>query len=155
MTVVGFGRYAQPQFDLGIQEDVNIPRSIMPIPATCSPHGENTIRATIDPPQVGDLRIIMQQHSSDGGILRSWKGGPPNGTNMGKVFVIRVFQGGQAVPVDIGYDKVIWSGLSWAVGEVKRGSLSAGKPVVIEISSAEDGEVSLEGRLYAVEYSSQ
>ncbi|HEY7616701.1 MAG TPA: hypothetical protein VH744_07855, partial [Terriglobales bacterium] len=52
MTVVGFGRYAQPQFDLGIQEDVNIPRSIMPIPATCSPHGENTIRATIDPPQV-------------------------------------------------------------------------------------------------------
>jgi len=38
---------------------------------------------------------------------------------MAKVFTIEVTQEGRAIPVNIDYDKIVWSGLSWAVGEIK------------------------------------
>ncbi len=153
MAVVGFGKYSNAQYDLGIQEDVRIPQSIVPIKAAFVPHGNNTIRTEVTAPQNGDLRIIMQQRSAkDGNILRSWKGGPPKGTNMGKVFTLSASQNGKPVPVEINYDKVIWSGLSWAVGEIRHRTLKPGVPVVIECSSAEGDAVVLEGKVFAVTY---
>jgi len=153
MAVVGFGKYSNAQYDLGIQEDVEIPRSIVPIEAVFLPHGKNLIRAEAIAPGKGDLRIVMQQRSAkDGSIMRSWKGGPPNGTNMGKVFVLRAWQAGEPVPVEMNYDKVIWSGLSWAVGEIRRSALKPGVPVVIEGTSAEDNAVVLEGKAFEVTY---
>ena len=69
----------------------------------------------------------MQQRSAkDGTIMRSWKGGPPTGTNMGKFFVLSASQDGKPLPVEINYDKVIWSGLSWAVGEIGHAGLKQG-----------------------------
>src|ERR1700730_8446755 len=86
MAVVCLGKYANPKYDLGVQEDVEIPRSIAAIESAFSPHAKNAIRAEVIAPAKGDLRIMMQQRSGkDGSIVRSWKGGPPNGTNMGKV----------------------------------------------------------------------
>lgn len=153
MAVVGFGKYADKQYDLGLQDDVVIPGAITPIAAKFSESGKSTIRADVIAPAKGDLRIIMQQRSAkDGSIMRSWKGGPPNGTSMGKVFVLRASQDGNPLPVEINYDKVIWSGLSWAVGEVRHGALKPGVPVQIEASSAEESPVQLEGKIYAVEY---
>lgn len=153
LAVVGFGKYASAQYDLGIQNDVMIPRSITPVEAAFSPHGKNTIQATINAPPSGDLRIVMQQRSAqDGTIMRSWKGGPPNGTNMGKVFTLSASQDGKPVPVAINYDKVIWSGLSWAVGEIRHNALRPGQPVTIQGSSTEEGPVTLEGKVYRVEY---
>jgi len=70
---------------------------------------------------------------------------------MSKVFVIRAMQGGKAAPVELNYDKVIWSGLSWAVGEIRQNSLRAGEAVEVECSSAEDG-VRLDAKVYVVEY---
>lgn len=153
MAVVGFGKYANGNYDLGVQEDVIIPRLIAPIKAAFSPDGKNMIRAEVTPPVNGNLRIIMRQRSpKDGSITRSWKGGPPNGTNMGKVFLLRASQGGKPLPVEIDYDKVIWSGLSWAVGEIKHSALRPGLPLAIECTSAEEGPVELEGRVFTVEY---
>jgi hypothetical protein len=152
MAVVGYGRYASPEYDLGIQADVQIPRSIQRVDAAFSEHGTNAIQATVSAPAHGDLRIVMQQRSAHGEIMRSWKGGPPNGTNMSKVFVLQAWQNGRPLPVEINYDKVIWSGLSWAVGEVKRGSFQPGKSVTLQCSSAESGEVRLEGKVFAVIY---
>jgi hypothetical protein len=153
MALVGFGKYARPEYDLGIQDDVVIPESIKPVEAVFSQQGKNVIQATVVAPVTGNLRIIMQQHSAkDGTIMRSWKGGPPNGTNMGKVFVLSASQGGKPVPVEIGYDKIIWSGLSWAAGEIAQGNLKPGVPVTIECSSAEESPVELEGHVYQVEY---
>lgn len=153
LAVVGFGKYSNAQYDLGIQEDVEIPQAIVPIEAVFSPRGKNTIRAEMTPPKKGDLRIIMQQLSAkDGSSMRSWKGGPPNGTNMGKIFVLRASQAGAPLPVEINYDKVIWSGLSWAVGEVRHSALKDGVPVVIECSSADDDAVVLEARVFEVMY---
>jgi hypothetical protein len=152
MAAVGFGRYAGPQFDLGAQEDVRIPRSIAPVAASFEDKGANSIEATITPPAKGDLRIIFQQRGTDGGILRSWPGGPPSGMSVGKVLKIFAEQDGKPLPVEINYDKQVWSGLSWGAGEIKHKDFSSGPPITIRCSSVEKEVVKLEGRVYQVEY---
>jgi hypothetical protein len=152
MAAVGFGRYASPEFDLGVQEDVRIPHMITPIDASFSEKGSNTIEATIGPPANGDLRIIFQQRGKDGGIMRSWPGGPPNGKTVGTVLKIVAEQGGKVLPIEIHYDQQVWSGLSWGAGEIKHGDFAGGVPVTIRCSSAEKDAVKLEARLYAVRY---
>jgi hypothetical protein len=148
MVLVGYGKYASPHFDLGIQTDVVIPRSIKPVAVTFAPAGKNTIQATVATPLRGDLRIVMQQHSlSDGSIMRS-----RNGTKMGKFFVLSATQVGKPIPVQINYDKAIWSGLSWAVGEITQRNLRPGQPVSIECSSGEKDAVGLTATVYEVEY---
>jgi hypothetical protein len=152
MAVVGFGSYASPSYDMGIQSDVQIPRFIQPVDATFSEHEKNTIQATVTAPEHGDLRIVLQQRSTHGDILRSWKGGPPSGTNMSKVLVLQAWQNGRSLPVEINYDKVIWSGLSWAVGEIRHVALARGGAITVQCSSAESDEVKLEGKVFTVIY---
>jgi hypothetical protein len=50
------------------------------------------------------------------------------------------------------YDKAIWSGLSWAVGEVRHQDLDAGLSIVIRCTSLEKQPVELEMDCYAVNY---
>jgi hypothetical protein len=151
MAAVGFGSYAGPQSDLGVQEDVRIPREIAPMDVTFTDKGANTIEATVTPPVQGDLRIIFQQRGVDGGIMRSWPGGPPSGKSVGKVLKIFAEQDGKALPVEINYDKQVWSGLSWGAGEIKHRDFGAG-PITVRCRSEEKNSVKLEGRLYAVQY---
>jgi hypothetical protein len=150
MAVIGFGKYARPEFDMGIEDEVMIPRSIEAIPAEFAPHGSHEVEATVPAPAKGVLRIMMQQSTPDGYIRRTWAGGPPKGENMGKIFRIEVSEDGRTVPVRINYDKVIWSGLSWGVGEVS--GLVAGKPVVIRCMSGEKDPVKLEVKVFRVAY---
>ncbi len=152
MAAIGFGRYAAPEFDLGVQEDVRIPRSIRPLDVAFRPVQQGTIEATVQPPAAGDLRIIFQQWYADGTVARSWPGGPPNGTSMGKVLRISAEQGGKPLPIEIDYDRLIWSGLSWGAGEIRHASFAPGEPIVIRCTSQEKIPVRLEGKLYAVRY---
>jgi len=152
MAAAGFGQYTASEFDLGVQEDVRIPRTIAPIDASFSDQGSNTIAATIEPPAKGDLRIIFQQRWRDGSIMRSWPGGPPNGKTVGTVLKIVAEQAGKVLPIEINYDKQVWSGLSWGAGEIKHGDFVAGPPITVRCSSAEKDAVKLEGHLYAVSY---
>ena len=152
MATIGFGRYAAAKYDLGIQQDVRIPLEIRRLPAHFEPREQNVIEATISAPSKGDLRIILRQRGSDGHQQRSWPGGPPNGTSVGKILVLHATQGGKEIPIDINYDKVIWSGLSWAVGEIHYADVHAGDPLVIRCSSAEKESVALGCQLYVVEY---
>jgi hypothetical protein len=150
--MVGYGAYAAPSFDFGIQEDVLIPRSIQPLAADFHTMAPSTIEASIQPPAKGVLRVIMRESTPDGYIRRTWAGGPPNGENMGKVFTIEASQEGRAVPVHIDYDKIIWSGLSWAVGEINAADLAPDKPVLVRFHSAEKDPVKLDGTAYQVVY---
>jgi hypothetical protein len=152
LATVGFGRYATPEFDLGVQEDVRIPRWISPLAAKFAPKGPNTIEATLATAPKGDVRIVFQQHDQKGHIMRSWPGGPPNGTSMGKFLRITAEQGGKVVPLEVDYDRLIWSGLSWGAGEIKHEELLGKGPIIIRCSSAEKSPVILEGRVYEVEY---
>jgi hypothetical protein len=71
---------------------------------------------------------------------------------MAKVFTIEVTQNGHSVPVAIDYDKIIWSGLSWAVGEIKAVDLTPNEPVHVTFHSAEKDPVKLEGAAYLIMY---
>jgi flavin-dependent dehydrogenase len=107
-----------------------------------------TIEAVITPPLIGDLRIIMQQRDSDGSVVRSVSNG-----KMGQFFSIRASQAGKELPVETRYDAVIWSGLSWGVGEVRHDQIAPGKPIRIRLLAAEsDPSFHLDGRVYRVEY---
>jgi hypothetical protein len=152
MAMVGYGAYAATSFDFGIQSDVIIPESIQPVAAEFHTTAPSTIEASIDPPAQGVLRVIMRERTPDGYIRRTWAGGPPNGTNMAKVFTIEATQNGRAVPVAIDYDRIIWSGLSWAVGEIKVADLAPNEPVRVSFHSAERDPVKLDGAAYHVVY---
>jgi hypothetical protein len=152
VAAIGFGRYASKEYDLGIQDDVQIPRTIARIDAKFLSTTANTIESSIAVPLKGDLRIIFQQRGSAGEIMRSWPGGPPSGTSVGKVLKIYAEQDGKALPVEINYDKLIWSGLSWGAGEIKHKDFVSGRPITIRCSSAEKDPVRLEGQVYEVGY---
>jgi hypothetical protein len=152
LALVGFGRYDSPADDLGVEADIRIPKSIEHLPARFRDSADRAdriaIEAVITPPASGDLRIILQQRDPDGSVVRSTSREP-----MGKFFVIRASQGGLPLPVEIRYDTRIWSGLSWGVGEVRRDQIAPGKPIRIELSSAEtDPAIHLDGRVYSVGY---
>ena len=149
LAVVGFGAYAAPGNDLGVNADIQIPRSIARIPARFvrSNNGALAFSTTIDPPG-GDLRIIMRQETEEGGAMRSL-----SHASMGKHFKIVATQGGRELPIATQYDKVIWSGLSWAAGEIDRREFAAGLPIEIGLSSADpDWSLRLAVQLYVVNY---
>jgi hypothetical protein len=152
MAMVGYGAYAAPAYDFGIQDDVIIPTSIEAVPADFRTTAPSTIEANIQPPAKGVLRIIMRERTPDGYIRRTWAGGPPNGQNMAKVFTIEATQDGRAVPVHVDYDKIVWSGLSWAVGEINAADLTPNEPLQIRFHSAEKDPVKLEAVAYHVVY---
>jgi hypothetical protein len=149
MAVVGFGKYAAASHDLGVNVDIRIPLGIAPIAARFvrSSDSEIAFTATIAPP-ARDLRIIMRQETEEGGAMRSI-----TKTRMGRHFTISVTQGGRALPVATQYDKLVWSGLSWAAGEIAHAAFAPDVPVEIRLTSADaDPSLRLHAQLYAVRY---
>jgi hypothetical protein len=152
MAVVGFGKYAGRQYDLGVQSDVVIARTIQPVEADFRNIDKGEIETSVQVPAGADLRVIMQQYSPDGTLRRTWAGGEPNGTNMGKVFILKAEQDGHELPIRSDYDRVVWAGLAWAEGEISHRDLRPGVPVKLTFRTTEKDPVTLKGRLYAVTY---
>jgi len=71
---------------------------------------------------------------------------------MGKILVLQAWQNGQPLPIQINYDKAIWSGLSWAVGEIRHSEMEAGQLVTLRCVSSEKNLVTLDGNIFTVEY---
>ncbi len=154
MALIGTGRYDDPAYDLGIQADIVIPRAIAPVPVLFRAAGAGgAVETTIRPPQSGDLRIVLQQRDAEGSITRSAGGYPPDAANMRDVLVIEAYQGGKKLLIQSRYDKVVWSGLSWAVGEIRGADMVQGEALRIRLFSTDnDPPVRLDGRLYRVDY---
>src|SRR3984957_16428332 len=152
MAMVGFGGYALAAYDFGIQDDVVIPRSIAPVPVALHAAGTNAVDFTVDPPARGMLRVILRKKTPDGFIRRTWAGGPPSGQNMAKVFALSARQGDRTIPVRLDYDKIVWSGMSWAVGEIDSADLQPGQPLIVHFHSAEKDSVTFDGSAYLVQY---
>jgi hypothetical protein len=151
MAVVGFGECEKAKYDLGIQEDVIIPHSIRPLAAQFQEAGTNAVTGSVAIPAQGDVRIVMRQCAGDRPI-RTSGGAPPNGATLARLLEISVSQEGRPVPLKVNYDKAIWSGLSWAVGEIKRRDLKAGVPLEIRCTSREKQSVQLRVELFVVSY---
>lgn len=164
MCVIATGRCTASAFDLGEADDVVIPARIDRVEAAFEKDGEKAILARLALPRdskVGDrLRVIMrqfipqgQQHA--GHAHRTSGGSPPKGTTLGKMLTISVEHAGKAVPVMVEYDKAIWSGLSWAVGEIDLATLAPApnndsSPLVIRCATTEKVDVELRGEVYVV-----
>ncbi len=152
MAVVGMNGYADIAFDLGRQQDVVIPQEIQPLAAEFRSVGKNHHSAVVQPPPDGNLRIVWQQSGSDGLPKRSGRDLTGRGSSAGKVLLIRAKQGERELPIEIHYDKSIWSGLSWAAGEISARDIEPNKELTVDCISLEPTEVTLECRVYRVRY---
>jgi hypothetical protein len=152
MAVVGFDEYADSKYDLGTDTTINIPVSIDRIDAKFAGSGQNTLSCAVNPVKGRDIRILMQQFGEDGFPKRVSGGPPPNGETLDHFLKILVTQGGKSIPLTIHYDKMIWSGLSWAAGEIKSGSFNGNRPLEIKCFSADTEKLTLKAEVYSVYY---
>jgi hypothetical protein len=144
LAVVGCGAFATADHDLGVDADVVIPSSIDPLELT--PAGVLRVLPNCA------LRVVARQVRSDGVAVRTFAGGPPRGTKMGAVLRIVATQNGRELPVEIEYDRMIWSGLSWAAGEIGAGQFDPSSDVEIRIDSREKPPTRILVEAYAVRY---
>jgi hypothetical protein len=94
----------------------------------------------------------MQQYFTDGSLIRMWPTGSPNVESMGKLFLLKAEQSGKELPIREDYNREVWAGLSWAVGEVSQEDMKPGAPLTLTFKSMDKGSVTLKGRLYLVNY---
>ena len=149
LALVGCGTFSDEKYDLGIQDDVKIPSQIETLTANFVKNDQNLVTALVQNPKTGNIRIIMRQ-SKDGKPFRISGGAPPKGKTMAKILQIKASQGEKEIPVKIDYDKAVWSGLSWAVGEIDHKDISPDTPVQITCSSQQAEKVVLQVEFFAV-----
>lgn len=149
LAVVAQGRFASAEFDLGREPDVRIPASAKSLEVEFGAEGDRRVVGRVAPPQHGERLRVMVRQTRAGVALRSSGGPPPDGVTLGNLLRIIATQGGRSVPVAINYDLAIWSGLSWAVGEIAGENLST-EPVCIECSTTEQPPVQLTVELLRV-----
>jgi hypothetical protein len=154
MALVGLGGYADSSYDLGVQDDVHIPLTIEPLDFELKHPEKGQAEMTISYSGEKDLRIIFSQVGKDDHPLRISGGAPPQGIFMSKLLSIYAVQDGKEIPLEINYDKQIWSGLSWAVAEIKSENLRIDKPVIVKytVNDPQNRDFKIEGRIYEVAY---
>ncbi|MBN9380202.1 MAG: hypothetical protein J0H74_05525 [Chitinophagaceae bacterium] len=152
MAVVGTGAYADESYLLGTDPTVRIPLTQQRMDVDFRTAGAGMISGVAYPLRGKDIRIVLQQFGPDGFPYRSWGGAPPNGKKMDTLIGISARQEGRVLPLYIEYDKMIWSGLSWAAGELRQGSFVPALPVEITCHTKEQQPLRLEARVYAVGY---
>jgi hypothetical protein len=144
MAVVGYDRYAEPRYALGIEEDVIIPRKLSALDAPFRPGTDNTIETTCAGPSKGGVRVLFHHYKENGEVFRH--------KPLGK---ITAQQGGKAIPVEtqLPYkDDAGFGGISWAVGELRPGTFAPGAPITFNYSLKSDTPVVLKGKAFSVEY---
>lgn len=150
LVVLGTGAYAGKPYDLGKQDDVEIPSGIGPVFSELCADGSNAVSCAIDPPPGAGVRIVMQQYAH-GLPRRSSGGAPPEGETMDQFFEIEAEQQGRPIPVNVDYDRAIWSGLSWAVGQIARKDILPEVSLTIRCATKETHDIELRVQLYAIE----
>ncbi|MGM0377587.1 MAG: hypothetical protein ACQEQ0_12505, partial [Bacteroidota bacterium] len=146
MALIGFGSYNNPQYDLGVGGFIEIPSVIQPIAADWQTSSQ-LIRTELKAPAAKDIRFVVQQYGADGFPVRSSGGSPPNGIPLDEFLILKASQDDKELPIEIQYDKAIWSGLSWAVGEIRNADIDRSKPLLLQAVSAEQQPVTLRGEL--------
>ncbi|HTI07224.1 MAG TPA: hypothetical protein VL832_01675 [Puia sp.] len=152
LAVIGLDEYAADSCHLGVDDAIRIPAAIEKLSLAFKETGRNRFEASLLPPPGKSLRILFRQLGADGLPHRSWGGAPPDGRKMDDLLIIRARQGKKPVPLILEYDKMIWSGLSWAVVEIRPASLNPHLPVTINCSSAETEPFQLKAEVYALTY---
>jgi hypothetical protein len=155
MAAVGFGAYAAPEFNFGVQQDVVIPRSIQPVDADFHLTAPGVLEARIDPPIQGVLRVIVRESASGGIPPKDDPEAPTAGHNHR--LTLEITQGGRPIPLrpegaGSDGDSTLNAGLSWAVAEIDVNDLTPGIPLRVLFRSDQKSSVILEGSAYQVTY---
>jgi hypothetical protein len=138
MAVVGFGRYASPEHDLGFERDVNIPSQIEPLGPPITGIGpEFALRLPC--PARGNIRVVVRQRTADGQTPRSARI-TVEARQQGHALAVRQpDQERPAAPAS--------TGLSWAVAEI---SCDSPDGVEVKVIIAGEGCRRLEIQAYSV-----
>jgi hypothetical protein len=152
LVVIGFNTYANEKYNLGTDETIHIPHAISKLDVAFNETGKNVIQSTIKGITGTHIRIMFQQFDANGFPHRSWGGSPPDGKKMDAFLKIRVTQNDKAVPLYMEYDKMIWSGLSWAAVEINAKDINAVDPINIKCISFEQEKLQLKANIYSVTY---
>lgn len=152
LVVVGTGIYTDGRYELGTDDSIQIPRTQQRIDAVFAAREKNRVGTSLRALPGKDVRILFQQVGADGLPVRSWGGAPPDGRKMNELLTISVRQDGKDLPLAISYDKMIWSGLSWAAAELRHKDFDGSRSLDIECFSAEKDELRLNVWVYAVGY---
>jgi hypothetical protein len=150
MAVIGFGRHATTASDLGTQSDIVIPRNISPLALDGVTAEPNATRASVRAPSGGRIRLVLRQYAANGEPWRSRGGEKPVRVSLDQVLRFDVRSGERTLPVEIQHNRRVWSGLSWAVGEVSATSWTPGETLTIRASSADPVPVTLKLEAYHV-----
>ncbi len=147
LCVIGLGDFARPANRLGLEKDVLIPKSSAKLTAKIAETAFNMTGAEVGNPGPGTIRAVLTQ-SKNGVAFRSSGGSPPKGRKLGEILKLGAEADGCRIPVRINYDKAIWSGLSWAVGEM---DVPDGcRKLHVKACSAETEKLDLEIKLYSI-----
>jgi hypothetical protein len=150
MAVIGYGRHATDASDLGLQSDILIPRGITPLALADVTAAPNTTSATVRAPDGGRLRLVLRQYAAAGEPWRSRGGEKPVRVSLDQILRFEVRSGGRSLPVTIQYDRRVWSGLSWAVGEVAAEAWTPGETLTLRATSADPTPVKVNLEAYHV-----
>ncbi|MDR0394347.1 MAG: hypothetical protein LBH77_04230, partial [Tannerella sp.] len=152
LTVVGFGGYNSSKYDWGVEDEVIIPQKSVLLTKEFQPVDTHSAKLRVTPPAKHHIQIFFQQCRKDGTPFRSSGGPPPNGLPMDRFLQISAKQGGKEIPVKIEYDKKIWSGLSWAAGEIEARNMDFKQPLEITCTSKNGEAQYFKIEVYSVFY---
>jgi hypothetical protein len=139
LVVMGNGKFNSKEYQWGTENDVIIPRQIEQIDTQIQITDKRSAIVKLNPQKGLDIRVLFSQYDESGYPFRSWGGAPPNGTKMNEFLTITAKQSKKNIPVSINYDKMIWSGLSWASGVIRASDIDYKRPLEI-ICTSKEGE---------------
>jgi hypothetical protein len=151
IALVGYGDFADSvKYNFGLEKDIIIPEKIEKLSIDFRKTGKNKYEAVVENyNSIANIRISCSQKGTDGNYYRV---GENQGLSAAKLIKLTATQNGKQVPVKINYDKKLWSGISWATGEIENKDILKNKPLIINYILDDTHEINFEGNLYKVIY---
>ena len=154
MVLAGFGKYSSRSYDLGVEDDVQIPLNIESADFKVSQTSPGNWQGDFIPAVSKRIRILFRLADGDGNPLRVSGGELAKRVSIGQRIRISVLKNKKALPLDIQYDKKIWSGLSWAAAELDSKYITPGSALNVQLYAdpkQSEGAV-VEAGIYYLDY---
>jgi hypothetical protein len=150
VVLVGFGEFSLAKWALGKAEsDFLIPEKISEVNVDWKEKAQGLLGSfSVEKP--GTYRLLFQQMRKNGTPLRVSGGSKAGSKSLGQLLKISASVGGVLVPAKQNYDKIIWSGLSWAVAEINLSKDLVGKAVQVDFQSNEAIQGFVGGKVFFV-----
>jgi hypothetical protein len=98
--------------------------------------------------KAGMYRFVFRQSRKNGTPLRISGGSRAGAKSLARLLQVEVLSDGRNIPLQINYDKIIWSGLSWAVAEAFLPAEMEGKEVEVRFTTEDPSAAILHGAVY-------